>query len=169
MYPSLPKAWTPLSYTHWKQLLYFPVLTSSWCKISLWWIFCGGKGGTPGQSELSLQHKGFPELSSLISTGFLESRDDKTGPNSQFKQVPADSCVHCTERIIQEVDVCVLIHGSRKHRETSGEDTSHCLGLISESWWCLTTPGSFYKPRERAKTLLHTGPPCERGLCAQVH
>ena len=123
----------------------------------------------PGQSELSLQHKGFPELSSLISTGFLESRDDKTGPNSQFKQVPADSCVHCTERIIQEVDVCVLIHGSRKHRETSGEDTSHCLGLISESWWYLTTPGSFYKPRERAKTLLHTGPPCERGLCAHVH
>ena len=78
MYPSLPKAWTPLSYTHWKQLLYFPVLTSSWCKISLWWIFCGGKGGTPGQSELSLlEHKGFPEPSSLISTGFLESRDDR--------------------------------------------------------------------------------------------
>ena len=78
IYPSLPKAWTPLSYTHWKQLLYFPVLTSSWCKISLWWVFCGGKGGTPGQSELSLlEHKGFPELSSLISTGFLESRDDR--------------------------------------------------------------------------------------------
>ena len=78
MYPSLPKAWTPLSYTHWKQLLYFPVLTSSWCKISLWWIFCGGKGGTPGQSELSLlEHKGFSELSSLISTGFLESRHDR--------------------------------------------------------------------------------------------
>ena len=78
MYPSLPKAQTPLSYTHWKHLLYFPVLTSSGCKISLWWIFCGGKGGTPGQSELSLlKHKGFPELSSLISTGFLESRDDR--------------------------------------------------------------------------------------------
>jgi len=48
---------------------------------SLRWIFCGGKGGergTPGQSELSLlKHKGFPELSSPISTGFLESRDDR--------------------------------------------------------------------------------------------
>ena len=91
--------------------------------------------GTPGQNELSLlKHKGFPELSSLISTGFLESRDDRnTGANSLFEQVSADSYVHCTEQIVQEVDVCILIHGSRKHREMSGEDTSHSLGLISES------------------------------------
>ena len=45
IYPSLPKAQTPLSSTQWKHLLYFPVLTSAWCKISLWWIFCEGKGG----------------------------------------------------------------------------------------------------------------------------
>ena len=81
IYPSLPKAQTPLASTHYKYLLYFPIWTSTWCKISLWWIFCGGKGGeggTPGQSELSLlKHKGFPELSSLISTGFLENRNDR--------------------------------------------------------------------------------------------
>ena len=29
IYPSFAKAWTPLSSTHWKHLLYFPVLTSS--------------------------------------------------------------------------------------------------------------------------------------------
>ena len=79
--PSLPQALTPLSSTHWKHLLYFPVLTSSWCKISLGWIFCGRKGwerGSPGQSELRLlKHKGFPELFPLISTGFLGSRDDR--------------------------------------------------------------------------------------------
>ena len=57
----------------------------------------------------------------------------------------ADSCIHCAERIVQEVDVCVLIHGSRKRRETSEDDTSHSLGLISESWWCPTTPGSFQR------------------------
>ena len=71
--PSLPKALIPLSSTHWKYLLYFPVLTSSWCKISLQWIFCGGKGGergTPGQSELSLlKHKGFPEFFSWSLQG----------------------------------------------------------------------------------------------------
>ena len=42
---------------HCKYLQYFPILTSTWCNISLWWIFCGGKGreeGTPGESELSL-------------------------------------------------------------------------------------------------------------------
>ena len=43
IYPSLSKAQTPLSCTHWKYLLYFPVLTSVWCKVSLWWIFCEGK------------------------------------------------------------------------------------------------------------------------------
>ena len=81
-----------------------------------------------------LKQKGFPELSSLISLEFLESRDDRnTGANSLFEQVPADFYVHCTEWIIQEVDVCVLIHGSRKHRQMSGEDTSYCLGFISES------------------------------------
>ena len=91
--------------------------------------------GTPGQNELSiLKHKRFPELSSLISTGFLESRDERnTGANSLFEQVPADFYVHCTEWIIQEVDVCILIHSSRKHRQMSGEDTSYCPGFISES------------------------------------
>ena len=127
--------------------------------------------GTPGQNELSLlKHKGFPELSSLISTGFLESRDDRnTGANSLFEQVSADSCIHCTEWIIQEVDVCILIHGSRKHRQMSGEHTSHCLGLISESWWCPITPCSFQGSIERTKTLLHQGPPGERVLRAHVH
>ena len=76
--------------------------------------------------------------------------------------MPADYCIHCAERIVQEVDVCILIHGSRKHRETPGDDTSHSLGLISESWWCPTTSCFFYKPRERAKTLFHTGPPVSR-------
>ena len=46
--------------------------------------------------------------------------------------MPADSCIHSAERIVQEVDVCVLIQGSRKRRETSGEDTTHSLGPISE-------------------------------------
>ena len=80
--PSIPDFLKHRSHwpTHWKHLLYFPVLTSLQCKISLRWTFCGGKGGeggTPGQNELSLlKHKGFPELSSLISTGFLERRND---------------------------------------------------------------------------------------------
>ena len=43
IYPSLPKAWTPVASTNWKYLLYFPFLTSSWCKISLQWIFFWGK------------------------------------------------------------------------------------------------------------------------------
>lgn len=81
IYSSLPKAQTPLSSTHWNHLLYLPVLTSAWCKIFLWRIFYGGKGGeggTPGQNKQSLlKHKSFPELFSLISTGFLESRDDR--------------------------------------------------------------------------------------------
>ena len=46
--------------------------------------------------------------------------------------MPADSYIHCAERIVQEVDVCILIHGSRKRRETSGEDTTHSLGPTSE-------------------------------------
>ena len=127
--------------------------------------------GTPGQNELNLlKHKGFPELSSLISTGFLESRDDRnTGANSPFEQVSADSCIHWTEWIIQEVDVCILIHGSRKRREMSGEHTSHCLGLISESWWCPITPCSFQESIERIKILLHQGPPGEWGLHAHIH
>ena len=81
----------------------------------------------------------FPDLYGVLG----KKKWQKTGANSLFKQVSADFCIHCTERIIQEVDVCVLIHGSRKHREMSGEDTSHSLGLISESWWRPTTPGSF--------------------------
>ena len=89
--------------------------------------------------------------------------------NSLFEQVSADSYVHCTERIVQEVDVCILIHGSRKHREMSGEDTSHSLGLISELWQCPATPCSFQEPKEKTKTLLHTGPPGEWGLSAHVH
>ena len=40
------------------------------------------------------------------------------GANSLFKQESTDSCVHCAEWIVQEVDVCILIDGSRKHRET---------------------------------------------------
>ena len=35
--------------------------------------------------------------------------------------MPADFCINGTERVVQEVDVRVLIHGSRKRRETSGE------------------------------------------------
>jgi len=100
---------------------------------------------------------------------FGKQRWQKRGANSLFEQVPADSCIHCTEWIVQEVDVCILIHGSRKRRETSGEDTSYSLGLISESWWDQTTPCSFQEPRERDKTLLHTGQPSERGLCAHIH
>ena len=172
IYPSLPKAWTPLSSTHWKNLLYFPILTSSWCKISLWWIFCGGKkreGGTPEQTELSLAQRlswaPFPDPDRVPG----KKKWYKTRANSLLEQVPADFWVHWAERIIQEVDVCVLIHGSRKCRETSGEDTSYSLGLISESWRDLTTPCSFQEPRERGKTLLHTGPPSERALHAHIH
>jgi len=82
--------------------------------------------------------------------------------------VPADSCIHCTERIIEEVDICVLIHGSRKRRETSGKDTSHSLSLSPESQQCETTPCSFQESMERDKSLLHTGPPGEWGLCAHI-
>lgn len=52
--------------------------------------------------------------------------------NTLFEQVPADSCIHCAKRIVQKVDVCILIHSSRKCRETSGGDTTHSLGLTSE-------------------------------------
>ena len=93
----------------------------------------------------------------------------KTGTNSLLEQVSADSCIHCAEWIVQEVDVCILIHGSRKWRETSGEDTTHSLGLISESWRCPTIPGSFQELRERTKTLLHTDPLSKQGLRAHVH
>ena len=83
--------------------------------------------------------------------------------------MPADSYIHCAERIVQEVDVCILIHGSKKRRETSGEDTTHSLGPTSEFMTASNNSRFIPEPRERAKTLLHTGQPGERGLHAHVH
>ena len=68
IYPSLPKARTPLVSTEWKHLLYCPLLTSWRYKISLQWIFCGrkrrGEGHQGRMSWISWSTKAF--LSSLL-------------------------------------------------------------------------------------------------------
>ena len=58
--------------------------------------------------------------------------------------MPADFCVHCAERIVQEVDVCVLIHGSRKRRETSGK--KHFTLPGSHLWITMVSNNSMFIP-----------------------
>ena len=41
----------------------------------------------------------------------------------------ANFCIHCAERIVQEVDICILIHGSRKQR--CQEKTLHTPWALS--------------------------------------
>ena len=61
----------------------------------------------------------------------------------------ADSCIHCTERVVQEVDVCVLIHGSRKRRETSGG--GHFTLPGSHLWTMMASNNSMFIPRAQGK------------------
>lgn len=65
----------------------------------------------------------FPKLYRVLRT-----QKRPTRANSQFKQVPADFCIYRTERIVQEVDVCVLIHRSRKQKTTSDGGTPRLPG-----------------------------------------
>ena len=111
IYPSLPKAQTPLSCTHWKYLLYFPVLTSVWCKVSLWWIFCEGKREekeTPGRASwVSQSTKAFLSslpwsLQSSWEAEMIENKSKLTVRTSacwllhplHWADRPGDRCLH---------------------------------------------------------------------------
>ena len=62
------------------------------------------EGGTPGQRELSLlEHKGFPELPSLIPIGFLERRN-------YIKQVQT----HCSNKCLLTSASTALSGSSRR-------------------------------------------------------
>lgn len=63
----------------------------------------------------------FPELHRVLG----KQKWHETQANSQFEQVPANFCIYCTEWVVQEVDVCILIHGSRRHRHVSGTRMRH--------------------------------------------
>ena len=72
----------------------------------------------------------------------------KTGANSLFEQVPADFCIHCAERIVQEVDVCILIHSSRKQRDVK---KGHFTLPGSRLWIIMVSNNVMFLPGAQGK------------------
>ena len=83
--------------------------------MDLLWREGRGRRDTRAEQAESPEARGFPELSSPISTGFLESRDDRiqkqTHCSNKCLLTPGSTVLSGN---VQEVDVCILIHGSRK-------------------------------------------------------
>lgn len=86
----------------------------------------------------------------------------KTWGNSLLEQVPADFCIHGAEGIVQEVDVCIMIHGSRKQKRY--QTARH---FISESQQCSTIQMMFIpKPRKWSRTSASLSTDTQWGVCA---